>query len=425
MNISPNNPLKPESQRVWEKITTEHIEAEISRYIGMDNVEELVVVLNLNSQEPPFISASPTVTPTGAPTPTLSQTPSVFDSSKRRLEVATYSSNLETIGRGTRGGFENDKRRTQDANLNIGFSIDIFIRSSIEEHVINHYIGGAFDAAEDRQTYLMELVLADPAFESAQRLNVFLPDPPPQPAPAPASNKNGTTAGIILGVLGFGVGGGLLGFFFVYKKRAHAGAFIKDDSPLEIGGMEVGVDLSQIDLDEKGDVSTLGDPIPGTLRETEQPSAADSFSLDYDFQKAYQVGWGTSVAEISHGDLNNANLLVDNDDDTLEEQYFASDRFVVDAPPGMLGLVLETSPEGMPTVHAIREDSALANEVHLGDRLMSVDGLEVTGMLASDVSRLIATKRDNDVRKLSFTRPDPKPEPTPVCDYSETASSTD
>ena len=40
-----------------------------------------------------------------------------------------------------------------------------------------------------------------------------------------------------------------------------------------------------------------------------------------------------------------------------------------DAPPGMLGLVLETSTEGMPTVHALGEDSALAHEVLVGERL--------------------------------------------------------
>jgi hypothetical protein len=181
--------------------------------------------------------------------------------------------------------------------LNIGFSIGIFICSSVEEHMINRYILGVFDIAEEQQTYLRKLALANAAFESAQRLNVILPDPPPLSPPAPTSvNKNETTAAIILGVLGFGVlvgvAGALLGFFFVDKKRFHAGAFIEDDSPLDISrrGMEVGVDLSQINLDEKGDVSSLGDPVQVTQRNTDQPSAADTLSLDYDFQTAYVGG---------------------------------------------------------------------------------------------------------------------------------------
>jgi hypothetical protein len=248
MNISPNNPLKPESQRVWEKITTEHIEAEISRYIGMDNVEELVVVLNLNSQEPPFISASPTVTPTGAPSSSFTEVPTNPDQ--------VVITNI--MRSGTRGYLDVLKRRrTQDANLNIGFSVDVLVRSTLQAHVINHYIGGAFDTADDRQRYLKALALADPASESAQRLNVVLPDPPPESIQLPSSRSG---YGMIAGLVGGSSVFTALLFFLVYKRRQVAD--IKNDTLLEIECMNDHI-CSEIEwMSGKCDISTLGDPIP-------------------------------------------------------------------------------------------------------------------------------------------------------------------
>jgi hypothetical protein len=46
----------------------------------------------------------------------------------------------------------------------------------------------------------------------------------------------------------------------------------------------------------------------------------------------------------------------------------------------------------------------LEDEVEPGDRLLSVDGLDVTVLLPSEVSKLIAEKRDEDVRNLVFAR---------------------
>ena len=444
MNISPNDPLKPEAQRVWEDITTELIKEEIISYIGEGNVEELVVVLNLNSQEPPFLSDAPTVTPTFTPTdyptPSPSVTPSTAENAEpvpvanRRLQGRDDFNHLareeadNAIVRSTRGMFMRDRRRTQDtdANLNIVFSIDIFIRSTLNEHVVNRYIGGALDTKVDQQAYITDLNLAHPAFEFAQRLSVVLPDPPPPPTPAPGKN-NTATNGIIGGLAAVGIGGvALLAWCFSDRRRKPENV-TKDHPPLEIEGF--GNDeraFSEIELDHKaGDISTLGDPFPQHLPHTaNQPSVADSFTLDYDFQKAYRGRSSPSLADISQGDSNNSNVL-SQDDDTLGEQYATSDKFEVEVPPGMLGLVLETSIDGMPEIHAIKPTSSLASELLIGDRLLSVDGEDVTVMLASDVSRLIASRRDNDVRRLVFSRPPGKFQKpvAPLC--SETSPHTE
>ncbi len=81
------------------------------------------------------------------------------------------------------------------------------------------------------------------------------------------------------------------------------------------------------------------------------------------------------------------------------------DEFVVEAPKGKLGLILETSDEGCPVVQAIKPDSPLNGCVQVGDRLHSVDGRDVTMVMAETVSRVIASKANSDNRKFVFARP--------------------
>jgi hypothetical protein len=68
-------------------------------------------------------------------------------------------------------------------------------------------------------------------------------------------------------------------------------------------------------------------------------------------------------------------------------------------------LILETNKEGVPTIDNIKPLSVLADQVQIGDRLLSVDGIDVSVMLASDISRLIASRREAPVRKFVFMRP--------------------
>jgi DNA-binding transcriptional ArsR family regulator len=77
----------------------------------------------------------------------------------------------------------------------------------------------------------------------------------------------------------------------------------------------------------------------------------------------------------------------------------------VRAPAGALGIVLETPNGGVPRVNHINSNGPLAGRVRLGDRLVAVDGRNVTSMNAAAVSRLIASKKDNAARELIFARP--------------------
>jgi hypothetical protein len=290
----------------------------------------------------------------------------------------------------------------------------------LKEHIINRYIRGAFDATEDHQRYLTDLALADASFERAQRLNVILPDPPLGPIPAP-SKGIGSTSGMSAGLFFLAFLGFLVSYFIVRKKRLRNNLLLKKALPLDIEETEDGeLACAEIDLSDEGDISTLGDPFPSFVQDTEQPSLADTMSLGYDFKKAYQGADGASLADFSEGD--DPNLVLAKDDDTLDARYFDGNYFEVQAPPGLLGMVLVSSADGVPTVHAIKQCSPLASDVQVGDKLLRVDGKDVSTSFAIDVARIIAVKQRNDLRRFVFTRPHAEDE-QPVGSYcSETVN---
>ena len=422
-------PMNYEAERVWEEVTRRVLEAQIYALIGENNVEELLVNVKVNSQEPPFSSPSPSTSPQISPSHGPSEGPSqrisfspsltnprralhqlIFETkewSRIATEISTQWRTQELwLGQGARPGSLRDGRRAQAGNLNIIFTVDIFIRSKRTDHVINRYIKGCFDTPDDRLKYLTDLILRHPAFEGALTMSVDLPDPPPPPTPAPKSSE-GSTTGIIVGLVSVSLIVTALGSFFVFNRRRREGGVSTKSHLHSIDGGDIDGHefISEIEFDQKGDVSTLGDPAVYLVnKNSEQYSLSDSFSLDYDFQKAYRVCGEQQSASNPQSDSLLANLLFAQDDHTLEDSFFAGGQFEVDAPPGLLGLILETLQDGVPIVHAIKPSSSLVSEVKVGDRLWSVDGENVTFMFASDVSRLIASKQNNQVRRFVFTR---------------------
>ena len=74
------------------------------------------------------------------------------------------------------------------------------------------------------------------------------------------------------------------------------------------------------------------------------------------------------------------------------------------APPGKLGVVIDTPDDGPPVVHAVKESSSVARMVRVGDTLVAVDDEDVRNMTAIDVSKLISRKSANPMRKLTIIR---------------------
>jgi hypothetical protein len=82
-------------------------------------------------------------------------------------------------------------------------------------------------------------------------------------------------------------------------------------------------------------------------------------------------------------------------------------QFVIYAPAGKLGLVVDNPDDGAPVIHAIKEDSVLADQVRVGDRLVGVDEVDVRSLSPVKVSKLISKRSTNPLRKLTLTRAKP------------------
>lgn len=112
-----------------------------------------------------------------------------------------------------------------------------------------------------------------------------------------------------------------------------------------------------------------------------------------------------SLSKVGSGLSNLNDSAIFSDDNSFEEQFARQDEcFEVKAPPGKLGIIIDLSDIGEPIVRAIRGDSVLADEVKIGDRLLSVDGEGCTDMSAEHVSKLIAVKSNQGCRKIMLVR---------------------
>lgn len=80
------------------------------------------------------------------------------------------------------------------------------------------------------------------------------------------------------------------------------------------------------------------------------------------------------------------------------------DQFVIYAPAGKLGLVVDNRDDGPPVIHSIKEDSVLIDQIQAGDRLIGVDEVDVRTLSPVRVSKLISKRSTNPLRKLTMTR---------------------
>lgn len=296
--------------------------------------------------------------------------------------------------------------REFDAGLVLLFDVKVAIRSALNEHFLNRYVAGPFDSTKEQDDFIFYLKGSGcPEYSNLTDVRFVLP---PQPNFVQSDDRSTAESGLIAGlVAAVSAAAILVGvFLFARHRRDSSPRAMEEQVTEDAVPSREGVDVvSEVGIRTAQDVSTLGDPLPrGASHAGGDASTADSVSLDYDYQKAYMQADPSTVSGSRSGDGESlSQLLVD--DDTLDAQYQTDQRVEVDAPAGVLGLVLETNVDGIPVVHAIKPNSVLAGNVLIGDRLLSVDGHDVSVMLASDVSKLIASKKDQSVRKFVFSRP--------------------
>ena len=88
------------------------------------------------------------------------------------------------------------------------------------------------------------------------------------------------------------------------------------------------------------------------------------------------------------------------------QEELLGETFEVIAPAGKLGVVIDIPPDrrGAPSVCDIRDTSPLYGQIKPGDKLCAVDDEDVRMMSAIKVSKLLATKAEQDQRIIVVFR---------------------
>jgi len=301
------------------------------------------------------------------------------------------------------------------SNLTVVFGVRFFIRAVLEEHNVRRYVGATLDTAEDQEMFILQLKSSgESAFQNLSYAHLVLP---PEESTIEPSQENFDPetlgVGISIGIATIAVGGAaLIGVAFYMWGRRKPRKTRRQKGPEQAvddsrsGEEEDNDDMMVLNVTERPDVSTLGDPycISGP---TDASLGEETNSLPYDYKVAAEVLpsiGGVSASYSFSSEMSSNNVYLQTDDETLGAQYEIEDRVEVEAPPGMLGLVLESDSEGFVTVCDVKERSPLADRIIFGDKLVAVDDVDVTVMPVGSVMHLIASRQANPVRKLTFNR---------------------
>lgn len=341
------------------------------------------------------------------------------------LEVGTNVKNQVTVTSG--------RRRLQGGVLEIIFDTAVSFRLADTDLDVPELVGGAFNTEEHRNVYLQRLQSSgDKAFASISGVRVVIngeeQDLNKQTiAPAAPVTMGGINIFIIIGAAAGGIAILILAGLCFCRSKGGKKVVTVASTKHSAGAMgeRVGADIV---MDNQDDISTLGDPMyaPGSMMmgsglERDDTVTASIVSGDWDYARSYgasalpdtraradtlQSSIAGSITDASSfGGLTKMDNSIFSDDMSFEEQFVEiEERFEVDAPAGKLGMVIDTPSGGVPIVHAIKDSSILATRVVVGDRLISVDDEDTTGLTAMQVSKLISQKAENPSRILTFLR---------------------
>lgn len=314
------------------------------------------------------------------------------------------------------------------------------IRSPMEEYDANRYVEGSLLSQVQKNLFIEELRATDcPEFQYVASVEIVVP------RMVEEKSTEGETSNISMGVVAGIIAGCatlmmLIGAIFIGSRIRKRNRLPDDDSSPAPSAPKRPIresDEYNMSIIDGIEVSTLGDPVTSEREHGKKSDVEDSTigsaNIEYDYRKAFgdvhsitdsqlaESSDGSSPNRRSHrfGSLDDPSLqnsggvaggsssdiVTAAGDTTLGSPFYISEeQFDVVAPAGLLGLILETSIEdGRPMVYSIKPSSSLAHILKVGDRLIAVDGIDVSRIRASDVSRMIAEKKDRE-RQLVFCR---------------------
>jgi len=339
---------------------------------------------------------------------------------------------------------ENSNRRflqageAPDDALIIVFDVVLSYRSESKDQDVDQLVFSAFDTSLDRADYVMKLQQQSNTYAPVEDVEVKVEGYVPPPTLPPSSGGDVNIAVIV----GASVGGAaliILIALLLMRRRSGKHTVVASDNgrETEVSPTTVGQNVkvsTEILVEPQDDVSTLGDPMFGQggmmMNGMDKDEVTASIGEDYDYAKAYRqakdplsVGGNTmntrdrttseeftKMSSTNSAAMSKLGRMGENlfaDDGSFEQQFQdPEERFDVVAPAGKLGMVIDTPNGNIPVVHAIKETSVLADQVRVGDRLLSVDGEDCVGMTAMQVSKLISLKSEKPARVLVFARSD-------------------
>lgn len=310
--------------------------------------------------------------------------------------------------------YTGDRRQLQSGSLpvqEITFDTIISIKSARDDFDVNSFVDQAFETEEQKNAYLQELRASHEGFANAANLQMTQGPSNVSPASAPGATDGGSrvdTSGIPFIVVVSVCGTVLVALFvalIVYTQRRRKAPpqrppISSESNPSLTPGRNY-----TFPIDEGDSLYDLNMEVPTRVSGDSESIFTNNSSVTMDFgdqSVAFQKESLYASADINVGDAPGGGVT----DSYGRRRSVQCYRYTIEAPPGMLGLVLEPSVDGTPCVYGIKSSSPLAGEVRIGDRLMNVDGLDVTEMEDTmAVSHLIASKRKNKFRQLTFVRP--------------------
>lgn len=286
----------------------------------------------------------------------------------------------------------------------------------------NYLAKSAFASPEQRDAYVQSLKNSgDPVLETATDATkpIFAIDNIPTDSPAasptlPPTQKKTEPVLSMAAIIGIACGGGalliIIILFLIYCTKKGS----KENENVDNNPPPMSVSLKE------DEVSTLAGPsIAGGGAQGEQSVG----TVDYDYTKAYGNGdtsvssaggtFGSNTQNISlpaNAGATGAALGTYGDNGSYDDHLRNSGNNVKEeilhifAPPGKLGVVIDTPDDGAPVVHAVKDSSVVVDKVQVGDKLVAVDDEDVRTLTAIKVSKLISRKSANPSRKLTILR---------------------
>jgi len=418
-------PMSPEEVAMWEAITSQRVTDFWEHSSLIDNLQ---VITRLTGQSPAYVENA-------------------------QGEGASYTTND-----GNNRTFRNTRRLQGAVKLTLTFSQEIQYFAPVSSSTTARTIvTQPFNTFSKRQEYKSMLLSANiPALEGLETVYIVDVYELPSAAEEPKiSSKPEWMTYIIYGAIG---AAGLLLIAVALacychstskkklrKKENHQDAAKKSSNlgPVPPAGLKPGNDArvqSIIELEMRDDdISTLGDPLSpydkswlAKLNQSQEERSINEHTVgpsiihDFDYTKTFGGKFDTGGANTVDRSLskrstkghhpNALGASHSGDDEYSFDEAFAppsgiagsdvmqQERIEIFAPPGKLGVVIDTFDNGQPGVNAIRGDSVLKDKLRVGDVLIEFDGEDTTNMTALEVSRMIGSRSSNAVRKLVFVR---------------------